>query len=292
MKGDTTDLIKEYIDKQGITITALAESLGMSQVTLWRNLNKKTKMRLEIYRNILNKLGITEDELFSINENINEKYFINDEISVTGAAEEGTGYKSKVEKLNNKDKTILDQAQALKMANEQIGKLIDMNMKLIETISELNKKIDMKMILVFSFMIISFHLEGQCKNRPKSSKGNDTAVIVGENVKSRIANYLVQSGASIDTTTAFFFTYDTGFGYILNGSAIIEADTCLLFTNYDYNQKKSGVDILNTQHKDSGKSYHTNMLNDQNASFSWDYFKCLLVNIPNIRFIKREVPKF
>lgn len=43
MEVDTTDLIKEYIDKQGITITSLAESLGMSQVTLWRNLNKKNQ---------------------------------------------------------------------------------------------------------------------------------------------------------------------------------------------------------------------------------------------------------
>ena len=266
--------------------------MGTTQPTLWRNLNKKSKTTIEKFDEILFTLGIKESDLY---ENFTfglEDSNTNDELSVTGAREEISSYKSKVEKTNNKDRTLMDQAEALKMANEQIGKLIDMNMKLIETISELNKKIDMKMILVFSFMIISFHLEGQCKNRPKSSKGNDTAVIVGENVKSRIANYLVQSGASIDTTTAFFFTYDTGFGYILNGSAIIEADTCLLFTNYDYNQKKSGVDILNTQHKDSGKSYHTNMLNDQNASFSWDYFKCLLVNIPNIRFIKREVPKF
>ena len=266
--------------------------MGTTQPTLWRNLNKKSKTTIEKFEEILFTLGIKESDLYENFTFVLEDSNTNDELSVNGAREEISSYKSKVQKINNKDRTLMDQAEALKLANEQIGKLIDMNMKLIETISELNKKIDMKMILVCVFMVMSLQLVGQCKNRPKSNRNDDTAIIVAENVKNRIASYLVQSGATIDTTSTFLFSYDTGMGYTLKGNGIFNADTCMLFTNYDYDQKKTGMDLYNMQNRSSGKSFDVGMLDNPNASFSWDYFKCLLGNIPNIKFIKRQVPKF
>lgn len=249
-------------------------------------------MRLEIYRNILSKLSITEEHLFSINENYKKKYFINDEIPVTGVEEEIHIYKKKAEKINNKDRTLMDQAEALKLANEQIGKLIDMNMKLIETITELNKKIDMKMILVFAFIIMSFSLQAQCKDKPKSRKGDNAFVIVAENAKDRLYQYFVSQNVKVDTLSGLQWEYMAGDGYVLGGNVQIHNDSLVMRCNYTFDKKNSSLQLVVEQRDSNGPAYDVNIFNNIHANVSWDLFKCLMKNVPG-KFIKvTDVVKF
>jgi len=78
-----------------------------------------------MFDEILFALGIKESDLYDNFIGNKDEYYTNDELSVTNAKEDTLEYNVKSEKTNNKDKTILEQAEALKLVNEHVGKLLD-----------------------------------------------------------------------------------------------------------------------------------------------------------------------
>ena len=59
------DLLRNYIESQGITVNSLALKMGIKQSTLWRNLNKQSKTDTEKFDKILLTLGIKESDVYA-----------------------------------------------------------------------------------------------------------------------------------------------------------------------------------------------------------------------------------
>lgn len=187
----------------------------------------------------------------------------------------------------------MEQAEALKLVNEHVGKLLDMNLALIDRISELNKIIlEMKMILVTIFVLAAFTVSAQCKNKPKSRKGDNAFVIVAENAKDRLYQYFVSQNVKVDTLSGLQWEYMAGEGYVLGGNVQIMKDSLVMRCNYTFDKKKSSLQLVVDQQDSSGPAYDINVFSDPQANTAWGLFKCLMKNVPG-KFIKvTSVVKF
>lgn len=102
---------------------------GLSQATLYRHIEKGTKMKEATFAELVKAIALIQNESYeyNVNSQFDEKVDI--------AMEDEVPYQS-----NNK--TIREQAEALKMSSEHIGKLIAQVSMLMEENKELKDQLN------------------------------------------------------------------------------------------------------------------------------------------------------
>lgn len=122
--------ILEYIRANEITSYRLAKITGLSQATLYRNLSEPEKMKKATFEKLKKAIiEIQKAPHVYLNDNTN------DEKLATIIQQEEYGDSS------SKDKILKDQAEALKLSSEHIGKLLEQIARQMERIERLEERL-------------------------------------------------------------------------------------------------------------------------------------------------------